>query len=99
MKTKIDKFDVEKQLIQKLKNRRFDKTHNIDLIACDYIDILRNEMIDKYNARDIYVLSNERLFVAIECETQIEFVFVYNETYNEITHLFQRLSNSHLIYI
>jgi len=80
MKTRINKFEIEIAFVQKLHDIDFDVEHDIDFndLLCDYIDVLRDaKLIEKYDAR-FELNKNEIMFVAIELQTQIEFVFVYN---------------------
>lgn len=94
MKTRINKFEIEIAFVQKLHDIDFDVEYDVDFndLLCDYIHVLRDDLIDKYDAH-FELNKNEIAFVAIELQTQIEFVFVYNTYAKQIVEIKQHTND------
>lgn len=100
MKTRIDKSRVEYEFFRFMRSftNEFDEhdaNENVELM-CDYVDVLRyrnddlfNNYFDACKRNNVNTTFDERAFVVCECETQNEYIVIYNQKYNYVRNAFR----------
>lgn len=97
MKTTIDKSRVEYEFFRYMRSFTNEFENRDDELMCDYVDALRHEIANVNNIyfdairreQTIVNNDNERVFVVIECETQNEYIVVYNVEFNYVSNAYR----------
>lgn len=91
MKTKIDKSRVEFEFFRYMKCFTHEFDNRNDELMCDYVDLLHKHIenvndhyFDALHRNNAYHNEYERAFVVIECETQNEYIAIYDYKHNYV---------------